>query len=302
MILGWVITVWFLACSAVDTHRAWLDQNAQNHGFEARTAELGPHRIHHWVGGQGPTVIFLHGFGGNGIYTWWSQAKTIAKTHRVIVPDLLWFGQSTSTVEPSLDAQADAVKALIDELVPANERVDVLGISYGGFVALRYGQIEPQRQRSIVLVDSPGRFFDDQDEKDLLQRYDVTTVDELFVPTTTEQVRTLIGLAYHKAPPLPEPLLKELKRKVFSQNQDEQRKLLADLNTRRDYYQADPFADYMKALVIWGEHDQVFPVAIAHKLAGEMNAELLIIERAGHAPVFDRPKVVNQRLESFLKR
>jgi pimeloyl-ACP methyl ester carboxylesterase len=291
-----------MACSAVDTHRAWLNQTAQNQGFESHTVELGPHRIHHWVGGEGPTVIFLHGFGGNGIYTWWSQARTIARTHRVIVPDLLWFGESTSTAPPSLDAQANAVRALVDHLVPKDESVDVLGLSYGGFVALRYGQIEPQRQRSIVLVDSPGRFFDDQDEQELLKRYGVDTVEELFVPTTTERVRALIGLAYHKPPPLPEPLLRELKQKVFSQNQDEQRRLLADLNSRRAYYQADPLARYKKSLVIWGEHDQVFPVAIAHKLAEEMNAELLIVSRAGHAPVFDRPKIVNQRLESFLKR
>ena len=302
MMLGWIITVWLMACSAVDTHRAWLNQTAQNRGFEQHTTQLGPHRVHHWVGGEGPTVIFLHGFGGNGLYTWWSQAKALSKTHRVIVPDLLWFGGSDSTSIPSLDAQAEAVQALVDHLVPSGETVDVLGISYGGFVALRYGQIDPKRQRSLVLVDSPGRFFDDQDEKDLLARYKVDTVEELFVPTTTERVRALIQLAYHKPPPLPEPLLKDLKAKVFSAHQDEQRELLTDLNTKREHYQSTPFASYKKSLVIWGEFDQVFPLEIAHKLAGEMKAELLIVHNAGHAPVFDRPKIVNQRLQSFLER
>ena len=135
-----------------------------------------------------------------------------------------------------------------------------------------------------------------------MERYQVDSVEELFVPTSTDRVRALIELAYYKPPPLPEALLKDLKAKVFSQHQDQQRQLLADLNTKRDHYQSTPFANYEKSLVIWGEDDQVFPLEIAHKLAKEMRAELLIVEKAGHAPLFDRPKIVNQRLQSFLER
>ncbi len=46
--------------------------------------------------------------------TWWSPARLLSKIHRVIVPDLLWFGASDSVATPGLDAQVEAVAALVD--------------------------------------------------------------------------------------------------------------------------------------------------------------------------------------------
>jgi len=301
MMYAWVLSLWFFGCSAVQTHRAWLSQSAEWQGFERKVVDLGPHRIHHWVGGEGPTVILLHGFGGNGLYTWWAQAKALSKSHQVVVPDLLWFGESASKAEPSLDAQADAIQALVDHVLPENQPVDVVGISYGGFVALRYGQVAPERQRKLVIVDSPGTIFNAQDEEAMLTRYRVRDVNELFVPTSTDRVRALIELAYHKPPPLPEMLLRDLKEHVFSNHQEQQRALLADLKTNRDRYQTGEMAAYKDKMVIWGEFDSVFPVEIGKELAAKWEAQLVVVKDAGHAPILEKPRIINEKLISFLE-
>ena len=295
------LTLSISACSAVKTGQALRTTQAEWAGFESQSVELGPHEVHHWTGGSGPTVLLIHGFGGDGLATWWPQARHLAQSHRVIVPDLLWFGQSTSEAVPSLDNQADAIRALVDHHVAPGERIDVVGISYGGFVALQYGSLVPERQRRLAILDSPGPLFDESDHAAMLDRFGVEESEDIFVPKDTKAVRTLIELAYHSPPPLPEPLLKDLHRQVFSAHPSEKTALLNELETERERYQATELANYDKKMVIWGAHDKVFPVAIGEKLAEHMGAEFLIVEGTAHAPHMERPEVVNRALSDFLE-
>ncbi|MEE2830112.1 MAG: alpha/beta hydrolase [Myxococcota bacterium] len=289
-----------LSCSAVRNHHGLLQQRAELWGFVEGESQLGDHRVHHWTGGEGRTVILVHGFGGDGLVTWWPQARRLARSHRVIIPDLLWFGGSDSAAKPGLDAQAQALAALVDHLVPADETVDVVGISYGGFVALRYGALRPERQHRLVMMDSPGPLFSAEDHAGLLERFAVDSVEDLFVPGEAEAIQRLLDLAYHRPPPLPRSLLEDMRRTIFSAHQDEQRALLADLQSDRDRYSEITPAVYQASLVIWGRHDRVFPLALGRALAQLLGAELAIVEESAHAPNVERPRATSDLLESFL--
>lgn len=301
MMFRWILVLWMCGCSAVKTHHKVLEHRAMSAGFSQSTLALGSHQVHHWVGGEGPTVVLIHGFGGDGLVTWWPQARLLSKTHRVIVPDLLWFGGSDSTASPGLEAQVEAVGALIEHYVPKGELVDVVGISYGGFVALRYGTIAPDRQRRVVIMDSPGPLFSATDQAALLERFGVEQPQDIFVPDDPEDVRVLIQLAYHKAPPLPRSLLKDMHRQVFSQHRIEQAQLLKDIEAGRERYAGLAPAEYARSLVIWGEHDRVFPVAIGRQLSELLGAEFVVIEGTAHAPHIERPRQVNSILVDFLE-
>ena len=58
-------------------------------------------------------IQLIHGFGANGLASWKAPMLDLVRDHRVLVPDLLWFGDSVSGRTPSLDAQADALQALL---------------------------------------------------------------------------------------------------------------------------------------------------------------------------------------------
>jgi len=289
------------ACSAVKTRQNLRATQAEWTGFSSESLTLGPHTVHHWIGGEGPTVLLIHGFGADGLATWWPQARHLAKDHRVIVPDLLWFGESSSSAPPTLDAQAGAIQALVDHHVDPGESVDVVGISYGGFVALRYGSLDPERQRKLVILDSPGPLFDSNDQAALLARFGVDAPEDIFVPKDSEAVRVLIELAYHKPPPLPDALLRDIQRQVFSAHLDEKTTLLRELESEAERYQGAQPAQYTDTLIIWGEHDTVFPLDIGRSLAEHMNAGFLVVEDTAHAPHLERPQEVNEVLSAFLK-
>ena len=85
----------------------------------------------------------------------------------MLVPDLLWFGDSVSGRTPSLDAQADALQALL--AARGIRQVELVGISYGGFVAVELARRLPQVVSRLVIVNSPGPVYTPADLQALLQ-------------------------------------------------------------------------------------------------------------------------------------
>ncbi|HEX4183035.1 MAG TPA: alpha/beta fold hydrolase [Caulobacteraceae bacterium] len=84
-------------------------------GFQARDIDVGDQvHIHTLVGGHGPGVLMIHGFGDTGD-TWAPLAAVLARDHTVIVPDLRGFGGSTLT-DRGLDkkTQADDMERVLN--------------------------------------------------------------------------------------------------------------------------------------------------------------------------------------------
>ncbi|TXN23762.1 alpha/beta hydrolase [Methylobacterium sp. WL9] len=99
---------------------------------------------------NGRSVLLLHG--RNFPSSYWLpviQALTTAG-YRVIVPDQLGFGKSSKPVGAfTFDAMAADTVALLDRL--GLNRVDVIGHSMGGMLAVRIARSYPARVNSLVL-------------------------------------------------------------------------------------------------------------------------------------------------------
>ena len=54
-------------------------------------------------------------------------------------------------------------------------------------------------------------------------------------------------------------------------------------------------------LVVWGEHDRLFPVAYGQAVVDAVpGARFAVIEGAGHNPMWERPGAFNDRILQFL--
>ena len=101
-----------------------------------------------------PTITLLHGSPGRGRHMW-SLGRALEDRYRVLVPDLLGFGKSRQPLaDYSIEADAVALLALLDEL--GIERAHLLGWSLGGGVALHAARMAPERIASITLLASIG--------------------------------------------------------------------------------------------------------------------------------------------------
>jgi len=105
------------------------------------------------VGGKGPAVVLLHGFGDTGDM-WEPLAAKLAKDHLVIVPDLRGMGLSSHPeggYEKS--AQARDLVALLDSLKVG--QVQLVTHDIGNMVGYALASQYPGRVKSWVVMDAP---------------------------------------------------------------------------------------------------------------------------------------------------
>lgn len=299
---GLMTTATVAGTSFYEMQERRMRQAFEAYGLHPYRARLGDAEVHYWAGGnpQGRPLLLVHGFGADAMWGWVGQLA-LAKSRFLIVPDLLWFGASHGRTDDfSSTYQGEVLARLLDHL--ALHPVDVAGISYGGFVALELAVAVPERVRRLVLIDSPGPTYTLDDYQAMLVRQRIGSVSELIVPAEPAGVRRLVALAYHRPPPVPMFVARDIFRHMFRQWAEEKVRLLDDLIGRAGTVGVADYQTDHETLVLWGEHDELFPLDLAHRLSDALGARshVRVLPRTNHAPNLERPFLFNRELLSFV--
>jgi pimeloyl-ACP methyl ester carboxylesterase len=109
--------------------------------------------IHTRVGGHGPAVVLLHGYGETGDM-WEPLAAKLVKDHTVIVPDLRGMGLSSHPAGGyDKKTQGQDISGVLDTLKVG--QVAVVAHDIGNMVAYAFTAEQPQRVTKLVLMDAP---------------------------------------------------------------------------------------------------------------------------------------------------
>jgi pimeloyl-ACP methyl ester carboxylesterase len=123
--------------------------------------------LHFFEKGQGPALLFLHGFCESG-EMWRHLADSLSTQYRVLCPDLPGFGASPITHPITcLEDIAEQLEGWIDTLQIQNPIV--LGHSLGGYVALALLERMGDRIQAIGLLHSTA-YADDLEKKEMRNR------------------------------------------------------------------------------------------------------------------------------------
>jgi 2-hydroxymuconate-semialdehyde hydrolase len=108
--------------------------------------------------GSGFPVLFIHGSGPgvSAFANWRLVLPELAKTHRVIAPDMVGFGftDRPEGVKYDVDAWVGQTIGLLDALGVA--KAHIVGNSFGGAIALALAIRHPERVERLVLMGSVG--------------------------------------------------------------------------------------------------------------------------------------------------
>jgi pimeloyl-ACP methyl ester carboxylesterase len=109
--------------------------------------------LHVRVGGKGPAVILLHGYGETGDM-WAPLAAVLVKDHTVVVPDLRGMGLSERP-SGSYDkkTQGQDIAGLLDALKIG--KVDLVTHDIGNMVGYAFAAEHPDRVMKFVIMDAP---------------------------------------------------------------------------------------------------------------------------------------------------
>jgi pimeloyl-ACP methyl ester carboxylesterase len=252
-----------------------------------------------------PTVVMLHGYGANS-FTWRYWAPRLARRGRILLVDLKGFGRAPKP-DDGVYSPSD-LAALVTELIRELDlgRVTLVGHSLGGGVALLTAldliDERGSRLERLVLVASaayPQRLppFVHFARRPLLSSLLVRLVGArrtirwalkaiVFDPASvTEEMVRAYGDPLATRDGLRAAL--DVGRAIVPTN-------LGELNAR--YPEID-----VPTLLLWGDHDRVVPLSVAHRLAAELpRARLVVLERCGHTPPEERPDESLEAVSSFL--
>ncbi len=121
--------------------------------FRNERMEIGDVTLHVRVGGNGPAVLLIHGYGETGDM-WQPLAAKLAGSHRVIVPDLRGMGLSSHPAGGyDKKTQGRDMASVLNALNVGS--VAVVGHDIGNMVAYAFAAEQPERVTKLVLMDAP---------------------------------------------------------------------------------------------------------------------------------------------------
>jgi 2-succinyl-6-hydroxy-2,4-cyclohexadiene-1-carboxylate synthase len=111
------------------------------------------------VCGEGFPLLLLHGFTGDSS-TWTPFCSEWGEHSRLIIPDIIGHGKTQSPNDFNrykIEAAANDLNSMLEHM--ELEKVDLLGYSMGGRLALTFAILFPEKVRKLVLESSsPGLF------------------------------------------------------------------------------------------------------------------------------------------------
>ncbi|KAK6923389.1 Alpha/beta hydrolase fold-1 [Dillenia turbinata] len=302
-------------------------------GLKSTSTDLGDGTvIHCWIPKSHrpskPSLLLIHGFGANAMWQFYEFISPLASKFNLYIPDLVFFGDSyTSRPDRSETFQADCVKKLMD--FHGVSRTNVVGISYGGFVSYRLAAQYPEMVERAVLICA-GVCLEEKDmEEGLFQVKTIEEAQSILLPQTPDKMRELMRITFYKPATIaPSCFLSDFidfrvayllrtcegyfsfgsyalytvhEGQVMCTEYVEERKQLIH-TLHKDRRLSDLPKITQPTLILWGEHDRVFPLELAHRLQRHVgdNAQLVIIKDAGHALNAEKPKELYKYIKSFL--
>ena len=243
-------------------------------------------------GSDGNAVVMIHGFPLTRDI-WDAQTETLARTHRVVRPDLRGMGASSVPDGPYLmETLASDIAAALDAL--AIERAALVGHSLGGYVALAFARMYTERVTHLSLVCS--RVAADTQEIAENRRKTADSIESAG-KLPSEMVTRLLA---------PETILQhpeivqragELSRRI------DPRGAAAMLRGMALRVASDDIAPDLNVpvLAVAGARDAVVPMEEARAVARAFpQGRLVVCERSGHLPMLEEPDRVTGALAELL--
>jgi len=239
--------------------------------------------------GKGTPLVLLHSLLSDRA-SFNAIAPELAKSFRVIVPELPGFGRSQA-VGGSIADIADRVAEAVREM--GNDAL-VLGNGYGGFVALQMAIRHPGIASRFVFADCGAAFS--EEGRQAFRNMAAASKANGLATITDVAMRRLFAPEFQAANP---ELMADRRAAFLRTDADVFRAAcaqLAELDLRPELHKVR-----VPALVLVGEQDEATPPPMSHELAaGLPDAELKIIPGCAHVPQLQAPRVFLDAIADFL--
>ncbi|HEY2249179.1 MAG TPA: alpha/beta fold hydrolase [Bradyrhizobium sp.] len=239
--------------------------------------------------GNGTPLVLLHSLLSDRA-SFDAIAPELAKSFRVIVPELPGFGRSQA-VGGGLSDIADRMAEVVRE---AGDGAIVLGNGYGGFVALQIAIRHPGIASRLIFADCGAAFS--EPGREAFRNMAAASRAKGLAAITDVAMRRLFAPEFQAANP---DLMADRRAAFLKTDQEVFREAcaqLAELDLLGELHRVK-----VPTLVLVGEQDEATPPPMSHELAaGLPDARLKIIAGCAHVPQLQAPRVFLDAIADFL--
>jgi 2-hydroxymuconate-semialdehyde hydrolase len=247
--------------------------------------------------GRGSPIMLIHG-SGPGVTAWANWRLTLpvlAQKRRVIAPDMLGFGYTERPADNhySMQRWLKHLLGLMDKL--QLERVDLIGNSFGGALALAFAIAHPERVRRLVLMGSVGVSFPLTDGLDRVWGYtpSAATMRELISLFSWNQLLVNDDLAELRYRASIQPGFQEAFAAMFPTPRQQWVDALA---SSEEDIRALPH----QTLLIHGRDDQIIPLQTSLTMASWIaKSQLHVFGQCGHWTQIEQADRFTQLVDNF---
>jgi pimeloyl-ACP methyl ester carboxylesterase len=264
-------------------HRPQIRPRARNSAAEDQSAMHPPHStrlstgaLTYFVHGEGRPLLYLHPAGG---MRWTKPLEALAKTHRLYVPVMPGFDSTAKHVDvTTMKALATLVGEFVDQVVQTE--CDVIGQSFGGWVACWLTVLRPERVAQLVLECPAGFRLEGQGAR----------------PMDAEALKRALFLYPEKLPPGGKTLEVEAANRTMLAHYHATIAMDQELLGRLG--EIDQLT-----LILHGSADTLIPKESVQLLRSKLkHAFLVYVYDAAHNIEVDQPERFQRLVEDFLAR
>jgi pimeloyl-ACP methyl ester carboxylesterase len=276
---------------------------------ERRIVDLGGDVHYDDYGGEGRTIVLVHGLGGNAL-NWMAAAPLLAREARVVALDLLGHGRTVCWDDRTagIEHNRELIARFVEEIVPGGRAV-LAGNSMGGLLSMLVAGDRPDLVEGLVLVDAVVPLWLGETDPVVAQIFNAyytpgagealmkTSLDLVGPEGLVMQTLTLCSRDFSTIPPevVQAHVREAVERRSRSPRAIED--FLTAARTMRDIqFDVDAWRAAMQAvaaptLVVHGAHDRLIPVEGARGLAAlRPDWRLEVMEDSGHIPMMEEPE------------
>ncbi|MBD0689736.1 alpha/beta fold hydrolase [Streptomyces sp. CBMA123] len=244
--------------------------------------------VHHYGPTEGEPIVLLHGHAGHPS-NWYPQIAALGEHHPVYAIDTL--DDPGRSVQRAVAAGSPENAAWLGEVLAGLglERVHLVGVSYGGWLALNQAVHGPERLASVAPLDPGG-------------------IEKVPARFYAHMIGGLFGML------APRPLRPAVGRLLANPALSAPREMIAPLMLAMRSYKpssrppARPFTDEelgsieLPVLVLVGRRSALLrPRQVVERVTGLIpGVRAEIVDRAGHGLNLEQPELVNERLLGFI--
>ena len=265
-------------------------------GARERDVQVGDHRWRVVEAGSGPLIVLVHGFTGSK-ENWLPLMRELARTHRVVAPDLPGWGDSERHGDADYGplAQAERLRQFLATL--GDKPVLLLGHSMGGQIVGLLAARDAGVATRIGLMSSAGvRFADNDFGRAVLDG------ENPFEVKSRAELKRYLGIVFADPPWVPWPASKALVEQRRGDVAFEQ-KVLDGIGRGPEALQLESeLGDIAPpVLLLWCKDDRVIDVSAAdifHR--GLRDSRTVLLAGCGHMPMMAQPANVAEAIGQFL--